>query len=82
MKRYEVDAFGMNEDPTGYYVTYDDAIAAIQQAVLKEREACANVCAKQATDPVNEACPRAATPWWPDQVVHRCAEAIRARGKS
>ena len=43
MKRYDIHQTDAVESPDGEWVLYEDAQAAIQQAVLAEREACARL---------------------------------------
>ncbi len=39
---------------------------------------CARLAAHQNRTKYNKACPRAVPGWWPDQVLFRCAAAIRS----
>lgn len=60
-------------------ITTERIFAAMREAAAREREACAKLCEARETEVIETACPSAAPGWWPDQVLHRCAGAIRMR---
>ena len=51
------------------------------RAVARTREECAKAIDKRGLSKDEQDCPSAVNGWWPDQVLFRCAQAIRALGE-